>query len=154
MGNAQNISPAAVSALCHRVETRARPTQCANSWPVELHGSVLQGEVGGRDPPLLKHVVVEWSDAKETICCLAIKHHPHEDGAVANVKEIKATVNQPPAEVMINATWSTLHFQPAHSIWIYSPHWPFLCCSPQLVLEPAATGTGITLSQFCQIGKA
>ena len=50
---------------------------------------------------LLKHAV-EWSDAKGTICCLAIKHHPHTDRAVANVKEIKATANHR------QKRWSTL----------------------------------------------
>lgn len=65
--------------------------------------SAVEGrEVGGRDAQLLKHVV-EWCDAKGTICCLAIKHHPHKDWAVANVKEIKATANHQ------QKWWSTPH---------------------------------------------
>lgn len=67
----------------------------------QMYSSQPQGEVGGRDAQLLKHVV-EWSDAKGTICCLAIKRHPHKDWAVANVKEIKATVNHQ------QKWWSTL----------------------------------------------
>lgn len=59
-------------------------------------------DVGGRDTQLFKHVV-EWSDAKGTICCLAIKHHPHKDWAVANVTKIKATANHQ------QKWWSTLH---------------------------------------------
>lgn len=43
----------------------------------------------GTHTHLPKHVV-EWCDAEGTICCLAIKRHPHRDRAAANVKEIKA----------------------------------------------------------------
>lgn len=83
--------------------------QCANLCPVKKYSSQMRGGggVGGRDKQMLKHVV-EWSDATGTICCLAIKCHPHTDWAVANVKKIKAT-----AEVMISTRWSTLHIQPA-----------------------------------------
>lgn len=60
------------------------------------------GVVGSRDKQLLKHVV-EWSDAKGTICCLAIRHHPHKDWAVANVEQIKAWANHQ------QKWWSALH---------------------------------------------
>lgn len=86
-------------------KVRARMSQrwCASLWPVKMYSSQLWwGGVGGRDRQLLKHVV-KWSDAEGTICCLAIKHHPHKDWAVANVKEIKATANHQ------QKWWSTLH---------------------------------------------
>lgn len=93
-------------ALYHRVETWSthvaeivcQPMACQNVF----FSAVVGRDVGGRDMQLLKHIV-EWSDAKGTICCLAIKHHPHKDWAVANVKEIKATANHQ------QKWWSTLH---------------------------------------------
>ena len=114
-----------------------------------MYSPQLQGKVGGRvytqtyqhthtHTRLLKHAV-EWSDAKGTICCLAIKHHPHTDRAVANVKEIKATANHR------QKWWSTRRdprctsIQPAHSIWIYAPRWTLQCWPAP---EPAVTGTG------------
>lgn len=118
--------PAAASTLPEDACTSQR--WHANLWPVKMYISQLQLGAGTHThTQLLKHAV-EWSDAEETICCPAIKRHPHKDGAVANVKEIKATANHRQKR-WSTAARSTLHFRAAHSIWIYSPRWPSRGCS-------------------------
>lgn len=72
----------------------------------------------GTHTHLPKHVV-EWCDAEGTICCLAIKRHPHRDRDAANVKEIKARAKHQ------QERWSTpcdphcISKQPTRSGFIY-----------------------------------
>lgn len=75
------------------------PTYGLSKWILLSCGGGGGGGCWGQGHTVVKHVV-EWCDS---ICCLAIKHHPHQDWAAANVKEIKATANHQ------QKWWSTLH---------------------------------------------